>query len=63
MGLLVSKQWIQLALASGEKGPGSEANRSRPPSAENKNAWTSTPTPPYTFMRWCMKHRDILTFA
>jgi hypothetical protein len=38
---------------SGEKRPGREADHSPPSSAEAKNAWSYTSTPPYAFMAWC----------
>jgi hypothetical protein len=36
------------------KRPGREADHSPPPSAEVKNAWSYTSTPPYIFMVWCL---------
>jgi len=41
------------SLFPGVKRPGSEADHSRPSSAEVKNAWIYTSTPPYAFMAWC----------
>jgi len=34
--------------------PGNEADHSPPSSAEVKNAWSYTSTPPYVFMAWCL---------
>jgi hypothetical protein len=34
--------------------PGHEADHSPSSSAEVKNAWSYTSTPPYTFMVWCL---------
>jgi hypothetical protein len=43
--------------------PGGKADHSSPSSAEVKNAWSCTSTPPYVFMAWCLvKHRDNFTF-
>jgi hypothetical protein len=40
-----------------------EADHLPPSSAEVKNAWSYTSTPPYVFMAWCLvKHRDNFTF-
>jgi hypothetical protein len=45
----------------GVKLPGREANYSPPSSAEVKNAWSYTSTPPYVFMAWCLiKRKDNL---
>jgi hypothetical protein len=50
-------QWVP-----GVKRPGREGNYSSPSSAEVKNAWSYTSTPPYTFMVWCLvKLRDNFT--
>jgi hypothetical protein len=46
-------QWVAGALSLGVKWPGREADHSPPSSAEVKNAWSYTSTPPYTFMAWC----------
>jgi hypothetical protein len=47
------------ALSLGMKRPGREADDSPPSSAEIKNAWSYTSTPPYVFMAWCVvKHRN-----
>jgi hypothetical protein len=55
-------QWVLGALSLGVKRPGSEADYSPPSSAEVKNAWSYTSTPPkYVFMAWCLvKHRETL---
>jgi hypothetical protein len=48
----------------GGKEAGSESDHSTPPSAEDRNAWKYTSTPPYVFMAWCLiKHRDDCTFT
>jgi hypothetical protein len=39
-------QWAPVALSLGVKRPGREANHSLPSSAEVKNAWSYTFTPP-----------------
>jgi len=39
-------QWVPVALSLGVKWPGHEADHSPPPSAEVKNAWICTSTPP-----------------
>jgi hypothetical protein len=51
--------------SQGVKQPKPEANHSPPSTAEVKNAWSNTATPPYFFMAWhFIKHRDInLTFT
>jgi hypothetical protein len=55
-------QWVLGALSLGVKRPGREADHSLPSSAEVKNAWSYTSTPPYVFMAWCLvKHRDNFT--
>jgi hypothetical protein len=57
-------QWVTGALSLGVKRPGREADHSPPSSAEVKNAWSYTFTPPYVFMKWCLvKHRDKLEQA
>jgi hypothetical protein len=43
-------QWIPGALSSGVKRPGREADHSPPTSAEVKEIWIYTATPPYAFM-------------
>jgi hypothetical protein len=51
------------ALPLGVKLPAREADHSPPSSAEFKNVWSYTSTPPYFFMAWCLvKHRDNFTF-
>jgi len=42
------------ALKPGVKRPGREADHSPPSSAEVKNAWSCTSTPPYVFTAWCL---------
>jgi hypothetical protein len=42
-------QWVPWALSLGEKRPGREADNSHPSSAEVKNAWSYTSTPPIRF--------------
>jgi hypothetical protein len=44
--------------ARGIKRQGREANHSRLSSAEVKNAWSYTFTPPYTCMAWCLAQLD-----
>jgi hypothetical protein len=39
-------QWVPGVLSLGVKRPGSEADHSPPSSAEVKNAWSHTSTPP-----------------
>jgi hypothetical protein len=47
-----------VALSPGVKRPRREADHSPPSSAEVKNAWSYTSTPPYVFMAWyLLKHR------
>jgi hypothetical protein len=48
-------QWIPVALSLGVKRPGSEADHSPLSSAEVKNAWSYTSTPPGCLV----KHRTI----
>jgi hypothetical protein len=43
-------QWVLGALSLGVKRLGCEADHSVPTSAEVKNTWIYTSTPPYTFM-------------
>jgi hypothetical protein len=43
-------QWVPSALSAGVKRPGREADHSPPTSAEVKNTWIYTPTPPCVFM-------------
>jgi hypothetical protein len=43
-------QWVPGALSAGVKRPGREAYHSPLSSAEAKNTWSNTSTPPYVFM-------------
>jgi hypothetical protein len=43
-------EWVREALSAGVKRPGREADNSPPASAEVKNMWIYTSTPPYAFM-------------
>jgi len=57
-------QWVPGGgdLSPGVKRPEREANHSPSSSAEVKNTWRYTSTPPYV-MLWCLvKHRDNFTF-
>jgi len=46
----------------GVKWPGHEADHSSPSSAEVRNVWGYTSTPPYIFMAWYLvMHRDNFT--
>jgi hypothetical protein len=57
-------QGIPGALFPAVKRPGREADHSPPSSAEVKNVWRYTSTPPYVFMAWCLvKQRDNFTFT
>jgi len=57
-------QWVQRVLTAGVKRPGRAASHSPPSSAEVKNLWSYTSTPPYAFTAWCLfKHRNKFTFA
>jgi hypothetical protein len=59
-----SVQWVPGALTPGLKRPGHEDDHSPPSSAEVKNAWSYTSSPPYVFMAWrLVKHRDNFTFT
>jgi hypothetical protein len=52
-------QWVPGALSLWVKRPGREADHSLPSSAEVKNAWSYTSTPPIRLHGWCLvKHRD-----
>jgi hypothetical protein len=42
--------WVPVALSPGVKRPGRDADHSPPTSAEVKNTWNYTSTPPYVFM-------------
>jgi hypothetical protein len=46
-------QWVPGALSLGVKWPGQEADHSLPSSAEDKNVWSYTSTPPICLMAWC----------
>jgi hypothetical protein len=54
-------QWVPGALSLRLKRPGSEADHSPPSSAEVKNAWSYTSTPPIR-LHGLVKHRDNFTF-
>jgi hypothetical protein len=55
-------QWVPGALSQGVKYLGLEDDYSPPPSAEVKNVWHYTSTPPYVLMVWYLvKHRDNFT--
>jgi hypothetical protein len=47
-------QWVPKTLSPGVKRTGCEADHSPPTSAERKNTWTYTSTPPYAFMVYCL---------
>jgi hypothetical protein len=50
-------QLVSWALSPGLKGTGRETDHSPPSSAEVKNSWNYTSTPPYVFIVWCLiKH-------
>jgi hypothetical protein len=52
------------AVSSEVKQPGREADHSPSFSAEVKNVWSYTSTPPYVSMAWCLlKHRDYFTLS
>jgi hypothetical protein len=54
-------QRVPDALPPGVKGPGREADRSPPSTAEVKNVWSYTSTPLYASMVWCLvQQRDNL---
>jgi len=56
--------WVLRVLSLGVKQPGHEADHSPPSSAEIKNAWSCTSTPPYIFMAQCLiKHKNNFTFT
>jgi hypothetical protein len=40
-------QWVRVAVSPGVKRPGRDADNSPPSSAEVKNTWSYTSTPPY----------------
>jgi hypothetical protein len=54
-------QWEPGALSLGVKQPRRRADHSPPSSAEIKNAWCYTSTPPYAFMAWCSVKAQGLT--
>jgi len=59
-------QWVRRALSLGVKQPGCAANHPSPNSAEIKNAWSYTSTPPMRFhgVVFSLKnHRDNFTFT
>jgi hypothetical protein len=57
-------QWVLGALSLGVKQPGHEVDHSPPSSAEVKNAWSYTSTPPICFHGVVLnKHRDSFTFT
>jgi hypothetical protein len=46
-------------LSMGIKRRGHKTHHSPPSSAEVKNAWNCTSTPPYAFMTWCLVKKEI----
>jgi hypothetical protein len=56
-------QWVPGALSLGVKRPGREADHSPPSSAEVKNAWNYTSTPPVRLHDVVVKHRDSFTLT
>jgi len=58
-------QWVLDALPLGIKRPGREADDSLPYSADVKNAWSYTSTPPIRLhcVVLSLKHRDTFTFT
>jgi hypothetical protein len=42
------------------KQPGHEPHHLPPSSAEVKNAWSHTSTPPYAFMAWCLLSMGVI---
>jgi hypothetical protein len=57
-------QWVPGALTLGIKRPGLEADHSPPSSAEVKNAWSYTSTPPVRLHGGAqLKYRDNFTFT
>jgi hypothetical protein len=57
-------QRVPGALSLWVKKPEREADHSPPSSAEVKNTWSYTSTPPYAFTDWCLvKHRNNFTFT
>jgi len=56
-------QWVPGGFSPGVKRPGYKADHSPPYSAEIKNVWKYTSTPPYVFVVWCLvKKTEKLTF-
>jgi len=52
------------SLIPGVKRSGHEADHSLPSGVDVKNVWSSTATPQYVFMAWCLvKRRDRSTFV
>jgi hypothetical protein len=52
------------ALSLGVKWPDHEYGHSPPSSAEVKNVWSYTSTPPYVYMAWCLvKQRHNFTYT
>jgi hypothetical protein len=49
-----NKSWTKFNRSSGVKRQGREADHSPPFSAEVKNTWSYTSTPPYAFAVWCL---------
>jgi hypothetical protein len=47
-------QWVFRAPSPGIKQQKREADHSPPTSAEVKNMWIYTSTPPYVFVAWCL---------
>jgi hypothetical protein len=57
-------QWVPWALSLGIKQLRCEADHSPPSSAEVKNVWSYTSTPPIHLHVWCLaKNRDNFTFT
>jgi hypothetical protein len=57
-------QWVSGILSPGVKRPRRETDHSPPSSAEVKNTWIFTSTPPYAFTAWCLvNHTDKFTFT
>jgi hypothetical protein len=55
-------QWVPGFLSPRLKQPARQADHSHLSSAEIKNAWSYTSTPPYVFVVWdIVKHRDKFT--
>jgi hypothetical protein len=47
-------QWLRGVFSTGVKTPRREADHSSPSTAEIKNAYIHTSTPPHVFMAWCL---------